>query len=462
MMLPPSEGDPVPRAECYRCLRPASLCLCPLIPRVPNRTGLWILQHQREQRHPVGTVRLAELAFEQVEVAVYRPDGQHPPAVQAVLSPGTALLYPNSDAPELASLPPSLRPTRLVVPDGTWAQVRVLLGRFPALARLPQVRLAPLTPGRYQVRREPRPECLSTIEAILGALRILEPETPGLDALEQAFWALVQGQAQRAKAGQRRHLTRLPKERPHGGAIPSIFATSPERLVVACGELSSRPAQGDPKSRQAGVLWSLEDTGATDSQPVELLRGMEVQSRLEVPSRMELPSSVVVLNGVELPSRVDVPNGVKLPNRVEVLEWCARRLGSEDRFHAIVRPSGALPSDKMLRHTGLSREDLAGGITQEAFLQAWSRFIRPGDQVAVWSAANRDSFGAALRGKAPGADLIMKTAYCNARHRRAGTLDDLLERERLSSEPEPCIGRAGPLLGQLLALARLLGNLAAR
>lgn len=386
--------DPcAPRATCYRCHKPAPLCLCARIPRVPNRTEVRILQHLRERHHPVGTVRFAELGLERVEVAVHRPDGLRPPDLGPWLTPGTALLYPGPSARDLAGLGPEERPTRLLLLDGTWAQARVLLRSYPEVQSLPRVRLSPEAPGRYRIRREPRPECLSTIESLLGALRILEPGTPGLDALEAAFTAMIDEQEARAQAGERRR--RLPRAPRPSGALPAILGTHPERLVLAHGEFCHRRDPHDPARRQDAIL-----------------------------------------------------------------QWCARRLGSDERFEAVIRPGAAAPGGELLRHLGLDHATLESGSSPEEFAERWRTFLRPGDQVAVWSVATQEAFVASMGSALSGPDLVLKTAYCNVRHRRAGALEEVLGREGLTFEPEPFAGRAGAIVGQLLAVARFLASLA--
>jgi len=43
------------------------------------------------------------------------------------------------------------------------------------LARLPKICFDPPTPSAYRIRREPRPECYSTIEAIHQVIELLTP-----------------------------------------------------------------------------------------------------------------------------------------------------------------------------------------------------------------------------------------------------------------------------------------------
>ncbi|MNY43974.1 DTW domain protein [compost metagenome] len=81
----------------------------------------------------------------------------------------------------------------LVVPDGTWRKARKLLHCNPLLAALPRVTLAPGLQSRYRLRKAPMPGALSTIEAVVSALDILEAPAQ-FDALLKPFDALIDGQ----------------------------------------------------------------------------------------------------------------------------------------------------------------------------------------------------------------------------------------------------------------------------
>ena len=59
-----------PRAQCPRCQRPQSHCLCALIPQLPSRTRVLILQHPEESRHALNTARLAALGLVNGELQV--------------------------------------------------------------------------------------------------------------------------------------------------------------------------------------------------------------------------------------------------------------------------------------------------------------------------------------------------------------------------------------------------------
>ena len=138
------------------------------------------------------------------------------------------------------------RPSHLVVIDGTWSHARTVFRDLPWLRRLPRYGLEPSEPGRYRIRREPRAECLSTIEAIVHALRTLEPETQRLDELLGAFEAMIDDQIRhlRAHGAGGRSRTRRPRR---CRAIPRILSRELERIVVVYGESSaSVTGRGNP------------------------------------------------------------------------------------------------------------------------------------------------------------------------------------------------------------------------
>ena len=55
---------------CAGCGRPAVVCLCGALRRLPTQTRVLILQHPRERDVPINTARLAELQLERAELHV--------------------------------------------------------------------------------------------------------------------------------------------------------------------------------------------------------------------------------------------------------------------------------------------------------------------------------------------------------------------------------------------------------
>ena len=100
---------------------------------------------------------------------------------------------PADDAQPLQAYASSDAPLLLVVPDGTWRKARKMLHLNPLLAALPRVTLAEGGVSRYRLRKAPGPGALSTVEAIVQALQVLEAPT-SFEALLKPFEALIDGQ----------------------------------------------------------------------------------------------------------------------------------------------------------------------------------------------------------------------------------------------------------------------------
>lgn len=238
------------RATCYSCFRPADLCLCGLLPRVPNRTELVVLQHPRERMHPFGSARMLVQALERAELHVARRgDGKavlHPLNVR----PGAALVYPAPGARSLESLKAVERPEQLVVLDGTWSQAHRLYKDNPWLWELPHYRIEPVRGSRYLVRKEPKPHCLSTLEASVDALTALEGELPGLQELIGVFERMNAQQVALRRVARdtapRRKRVRLKPPR----AVPPVFYEAPERVVMVYGESAELTTRTEPWRRE--------------------------------------------------------------------------------------------------------------------------------------------------------------------------------------------------------------------
>ncbi len=193
------------RPRCSRCHRPQAKCLCPLIPFLPSRTAVLILQHPSEAGHALNTGRLAALGLANGTLRMGEMFEDE------LLSGGADdyLMFPGENAlslSELASLP---RPIRLIVPDGTWRKARKLLYLNPRLAALPRVTLPEGLGSRYRLRKAPSAGALSTIEAIVVALNALEG-AGRFDALLRPFDALIDGQieAMGSEVFERNYLSR--------------------------------------------------------------------------------------------------------------------------------------------------------------------------------------------------------------------------------------------------------------
>ena len=235
------------RPHCYRCDKPQSMCLCSHLSPIPNAVGVHILQHRREHRHPLGTVRLLRLGLASVHVHVLDLKGKGGVSTPVALPEGAGLLYPSADARDLANLAEDERPDHLVVIDGTWAHANRIYRDNPWISALPRYRLSPSEGSRYRIRAEPRQECLSTVESVVSALRCLQPDLVGTEMLESAFDHMIDAQIA-ASARKPRKVRKKRIRQRVCQAVPDVLSATNARIVVVHAEAAPYRG-GDPRSR---------------------------------------------------------------------------------------------------------------------------------------------------------------------------------------------------------------------
>ena len=247
------------RQRCCQCFRPMSLCFCEAIPLIDNRTDVLILQHVGERFHPFNTARIVQKALCHCRLIVdhnRRLAAHHLP-----IRSGAGLLYPDANAHSLTELSAAERPTQLVIIDGTWHQAKTIVRDVPQLRELPCYRLTPSSAGQYRIRREPNAQSLSTLEATVAALQVLEPDTAGLDRLLSAFNKMVENQlAHPASHAVPRHKENR-QSRPR--YLPRALLQNPDSLVVAYGEATpGRP--GQRTAAPSPVNWVAQRLGTAE------------------------------------------------------------------------------------------------------------------------------------------------------------------------------------------------------
>jgi len=194
--------------DCPRCLKPVPLCVCDSITPIESRISLLILQHPQEQDRALGTARLTALHFRNAVVKV----GLSWPSLAKALGRQVsdpsrwAVLYLGSaNAAELDTSSEIIALTRkgevaehqrailsdiegVVLLDGTWSQAKALWWRNAWMLKCQRMILNPAHPSRYgKLRREPRRDGLSTIEAAATLIAGLEKRPEIAAALHASF-----------------------------------------------------------------------------------------------------------------------------------------------------------------------------------------------------------------------------------------------------------------------------------
>jgi DTW domain-containing protein YfiP len=194
--------------ECPHCLKPLPLCVCDSIELIENRISLLILQHPQEQDRALGTARLTALHFRDAVVkiglswpslskALGRP--VYDPSRWAVLYLGSAKVADLETERDIVAINRKGEVEDgqrailgdiegVVLLDGTWSQAKALWWRNAWMLKCQRVILDPKQPSRYgKLRREPRRDGLSTIEAAAMLLAGLEKRPDIAETLNGGF-----------------------------------------------------------------------------------------------------------------------------------------------------------------------------------------------------------------------------------------------------------------------------------
>jgi DTW domain-containing protein YfiP len=212
-----SEPDAAPIAagvtpDCPRCLKPLPFCICDSVTPIDNRISLLILQHPQEQDRALGTARLTALHFKNavVRIGLSWPSlskalGRQvaDPSRWAVLYLGSAKVADLETDRDIVAINRKgeiednqraiLKDIEgIVLLDGTWSQAKALWWRNAWMLKCQRVILGPSRPSRYgQLRREPRRDGLSTIEAAATLLASLEKRPDIAETLHASFERLL-------------------------------------------------------------------------------------------------------------------------------------------------------------------------------------------------------------------------------------------------------------------------------
>jgi len=233
------------------------VCYCAKIPSLPTRTRVVILQHPRERDVPIGTARMASLCLPESELHVGVDWSASPALARALGDPARPpiLLYPGPGARDILRDPPA-GPVTLVVVDGTWSQAKNVVRDNPILHALPRYAFETPEPTQYRIRREPRAEYCSTIEALMHVLGVLEGDPSPFRALLEPFRAMVDAQLVCQALRPQRRFRQPRGERPARPRLPPALTARFGDLVCIAGEANAWPYAGTrPEHPDELVHW---------------------------------------------------------------------------------------------------------------------------------------------------------------------------------------------------------------
>lgn len=206
---------------CECCLKSENLCVCQSIHPSLTRIHVLILQHPQEPDKDLGTAKLANLSLPNstLRIGLSWPNlsktlgadykGSTDPHDWVVLYLGTAkqilphsvshktgsqLILTNKKGQPISDPVETIKKIQgIIVLDGNWRQAKALWWRNPWMLKLNRVFLKPNKPSLYgRIRKEPRKECLSTIESIGVTLSALGENPSVQENLEKIFLKLLE------------------------------------------------------------------------------------------------------------------------------------------------------------------------------------------------------------------------------------------------------------------------------
>lgn len=177
------EAKPKYRELCLQCCQPQFSCYCQHVQRFDAKIKFIILIHPIEVKRRIATGRMSHLCLENSEL-ISGQDYAHNQRVNEILSDPQfqpMILYPGRQSLDLSvtrveNTAPIFQagkiPTLFVI-DGTWATAKKTMYQSQNLKKIPQVCFTPPGLSQFRVRKQPAPQCYSTIEAIHYAIELL-------------------------------------------------------------------------------------------------------------------------------------------------------------------------------------------------------------------------------------------------------------------------------------------------
>jgi len=179
----------VKRALCANCLKASSACICSTIKSISNKYHLHILQDPSEEKKAIGTARILKLSLNKVQLSI----GELFDEQEFDLN-NSYLLFPGDDAVAATQLNEKFTlnaDSQFILLDGSWKKAYKLLMSNPFLQKLPKVFINVDAKSNYRLRKSPREDGLSTVEAGYYLLAQLEQDKQKFLPLLQSFEYMI-------------------------------------------------------------------------------------------------------------------------------------------------------------------------------------------------------------------------------------------------------------------------------
>lgn len=173
--------EPKYRTLCTTCKQPDFSCYCRKISSFDPKINFVILIHPVEAKRRIATGRMSHLSLKNSHL-IQGQDYSKNDLVNELLADthyNSFILYPGHDSKDISLMSASekqnlcAKKMRVFVIDGTWATARKMIRQSKNLHALPRLCFVPNRPSNFRVRKQPRANCYSTIEAIHHTIELV-------------------------------------------------------------------------------------------------------------------------------------------------------------------------------------------------------------------------------------------------------------------------------------------------
>ncbi|HIF9086551.1 TPA: tRNA-uridine aminocarboxypropyltransferase [Photobacterium damselae] len=192
---------------CKQCGKAIKACICHWIQTIDAKTELWILQHPSETKRAIGTARILTLSLPNSRLFVGEDFSTHQELNQLLADPcrQAYVIYPGEGALPISQVAQSAADTSaiqtLILLDGTWKKAFKMWQLSSNLQQLPAVMLDNADNGNYRIRKSPKENGVSTVEAGFLALSAMEPPQSRYIPLLETFERMIDFQIKQMPEG---------------------------------------------------------------------------------------------------------------------------------------------------------------------------------------------------------------------------------------------------------------------
>ncbi len=159
------------RSYCSNCQRPTKTCLCDALVTLDCNFQLIILQDPSEAKHALSSAPILEKSIRDSKLII--GDVFNPEKILGLNWKSNSLLVFPGEHALTEQEAKSKKFKHLILLDGTWRKVTRMLHANEWLQELPCIAIDVQHASQYTIRKSPRTDGLSTIEAAVYVLNVL-------------------------------------------------------------------------------------------------------------------------------------------------------------------------------------------------------------------------------------------------------------------------------------------------